>query len=126
MSEASSAERVARTAQAVLAGERSLTELARELDALRHEVGAEWSSDFLVFTGIASETDNFPVGKLREQWHPETLPALDAEREAYEACVYAVAREAAEALIKRYGSSRAQPSVPLDVPAAASRRQGRE
>ena len=63
---------------------------------------AENDPDFMTFVGIASETDNFPVGDLRERWHPETLPALDAEREKAEAHYMKGAVEAAKRLFSRY------------------------
>jgi len=35
---------------------------------------------FTPFVGIASETDNFPVGPVRELWSPDALVRYDQER----------------------------------------------
>src|SRR5579862_1661637 len=56
---------------------------ARLLASLQHEAAVEADDpDFTVFVGIASETDNLPIGRLRIHWSAEALarhqPEIDA------------------------------------------------
>ncbi|ACB53734.1 hypothetical protein cce_4386 [Crocosphaera subtropica ATCC 51142] len=39
---------------------------------------------FLTFKGVASETDDIPIGEaMRNTWHPDSLARLDIEKEEY-------------------------------------------
>lgn len=94
--------RVVEAARGVLARNRTLTERASELAALAREASQSADTDLIVFVGIDSETDAFPVGTLREIWHPDALPELDRERETYEAKCWGHAQKAALSLIQRF------------------------
>ena len=95
-------EEVVVAAKGVLDRRLSVTEGARLLSSLRFRVRAGDDKDFLVFTGIASETDAFPMGEVRGQWSAEALARSDAKREAVEAHWRHLAEVAAKNLIERY------------------------
>jgi hypothetical protein len=65
-------------------------------------VKAEDDEDFLVFTGIESETDTFPLGDVRSRWSAEALAHSDAGRQATEARWREDAERASRSLIKKY------------------------
>jgi len=80
----------------------SVTEGARLLSSLRFRVKAENDKDLMLFSGIASETDAFPLGEVRKHWTADALARSDAEREAVEARWRDFAEKAATNLVKRY------------------------
>ncbi|MFA5820834.1 MAG: hypothetical protein WC873_01895 [Candidatus Gracilibacteria bacterium] len=61
-------------------------------------------SDFLIFTLVASESDNFPIGKERERWNKIALEKKDLERtklgKFYKQDVF----EACKKILKRFSS----------------------
>ena len=68
-----------------LEGKVCLTEGVREIARWRwsnHELPEEFFSPFV---GVDSETDRFPVGKVRELWSAKALAQADAERIVAEA-----------------------------------------
>jgi len=87
---------------AVIRAQMSLTEGARLLAALSHEVRAADDPGFLTFIAIDSETDRFPVGEVRAKWLPSALPALDAERVQIESRFLETAQRASRQLLARY------------------------
>ncbi|AXQ27975.1 DUF2489 domain-containing protein [Solimonas sp. K1W22B-7] len=89
-------------ARAILSGSVSLTEGARALAELGHSLRAVNGREFSTFVGIASETDAFPVGAVRDQWQISALTALDSERKAVEAYFALAAEQAAKLLIAEY------------------------
>ena len=53
---------------------------ARRLAALRFEAAVrEDDEDFMAFVAIDSETDEFPLGRVREEWSEEVLDRLQPE-----------------------------------------------
>jgi hypothetical protein len=68
----------------LLAGEVCLTEGVREVvqwSRSNHGLNEEL---FRPFVGVDSETDRFPVGRIRELWSADGLVRADAERVAAE------------------------------------------
>lgn len=92
-------------AQSVLDGGLGTIEGARRLAALRLRVRAEDDPDFLVFVGIDSQTDHFPLGEERGRWDPAALARLDAERRRAEAGLRGRAEPACRGLIRKYESA---------------------
>lgn len=94
--------RIVETAQAMLDGKMTYLLGARELATLRHEAEVEnTDADFMVFVGVDSDTDDFPLGLVRELWDKSALeklqPQIDeaedwAKNHAETACVKLVAR----------------------------------
>lgn len=93
---------VVHVSQSILEGTIDLTEGARRLAALCVRVRAEDDEDFLVFVGIASETDRFPLGEVREQWNSHALARYDTERRRVESHFQQSAEVACRNLIQKY------------------------
>jgi hypothetical protein len=94
---------VVETAQAMLDGEMSYLLGARRLDALRHEVSVgNDDADFMVFIAIASETDDFPLGSVRELWDKQALIRLQPEIDSAEAWAKEQAESVCARLVKRF------------------------
>jgi len=55
--------------------------------------------DSNLFIGVQSETDALPVGTLREQWHPDFLPAKLEHIAQYEASITNEVKDACGRLI---------------------------
>lgn len=79
-----------------------MVEGARRLSGLRHDVRADDDPDFLMFVGIDSESDGFPIGESRSLWDAAALSVADQQREAFEARFREAALEAAARLIAKY------------------------
>lgn len=100
---ASNRQKVARIAQDILDGRIGVIEASRELSGLRFGVGGdEWDPDFITFVGIDSETDDLPVGQVRQHWAPDALAAKDAEIARCEKMYRDPACEAASHLVARF------------------------
>jgi hypothetical protein len=91
-------------ATSVLNGNTGIIEGARELATLGHVLVDNWTldPDFVVFGGVASETDDLPVGKDRERWDPTALVDKDAEVGNYETRVRSRMYEACQNVIRRF------------------------
>ena len=70
-------------AKAMLQGEVHLIKGCRRLCSLRDKIDDSENRVFLPIEGIESDTDHFPLGKLREQCAPEYLKRMDEEMERY-------------------------------------------
>lgn len=68
---------------AMLEGKINLIEGVRKICSLRHEVGDPDNEVFLPIRAIDSETDHFPVGKIRERCTREYLQRMDKEMQLY-------------------------------------------
>jgi hypothetical protein len=67
-------ERIYAIALGMLNDEIPFLEGARKLASLSHEAEADGNDeDFRVFVGIASETDDLPIGPSRKYWAKEAL-----------------------------------------------------
>jgi hypothetical protein len=100
---ATNRQKVACIAQGILDGRIGVIEASRELSRLRFEVGGDqWDPDFITFVGIDSETDDLPVGEVRQHWAADALAAKDAEIARCEAIYRDSARETASRLVSRF------------------------
>jgi len=94
---------IAKIALAMLDGEMSYLLGARILDALRHQVSADGNdADFMVFVAVASETDDFPLGSVREHWDKQALDKLQPEIDAAEAWAKGHAEQICAKLVSRF------------------------
>ena len=59
-----------------------IIEGCRRLSVLRYRIDG-YNDEFPPFRGVASETDDFPIGEERNTWSSEALARMDSEREAY-------------------------------------------
>lgn len=73
-------DRAVAMARKVLDGEVGVIEGARALVGLMH-LDSEIASgeDFNSLCGIDSETDDLPIGRVREEWHQDSLVEKDRE-----------------------------------------------
>src|SRR4051812_35332439 len=90
------------TASGILDGSIDLITGARRLASLSHDVHADRDPDFVTFIGIDSETDEFPLGTVRQHWNPEALVKYDLERERAEQQYRPRALECARRLLTKY------------------------
>jgi hypothetical protein len=64
-------------------GKVELVDGCRQVASLHRRLGDADDDAIIVVIGVASETDEFPVGASRRRWSPESLAEMDAERDAY-------------------------------------------
>lgn len=96
-------DQVVKTATAMQDGEISYLLGARKLDALRHEAAVkDDDADFRVFVAIASETDDFPLGTVRQLWDNDALARLQPEIDAAEIWAKEQAAPICANLIQRF------------------------
>jgi hypothetical protein len=107
-------------ARSFLAGELKASETCLLL--LRHSYWyAELFSeeDKLLLKAINSETDNLPVGKLRENWHPDFLPAKLEALAKYDAAIEMKVKALCERFLATMESrrlDRIQNTAPQEIP----------
>jgi hypothetical protein len=94
------AARVLSLAKQLLAGQLNVIAAARQLSALRHDFDPELDTPLRVFVGIASETDDLPVGELRQYWASDALERNDREIAEVERLYHDSAIEAATKLVR--------------------------
>lgn len=75
---------------------------AREMCKLAFWLRAEDDPDFLVFRGIASESDELPAGQERLHWSESALQKEDIKIAEAEKIWRGAALEAAESLRRKY------------------------
>lgn len=61
--------------------------------------------DRRLLKAVGSETDDLPVGKLRDNWHPQFLPAKLEQLARYEATIEEDVKGLCERLLKAMKSS---------------------
>lgn len=93
---------IVRTAQDLLSGKVGVTEGIRKLASLSHEVRADQDPDFRVLIGIASQSDEFPIGESRSFWNEAALAIMDRQCSDFEAQFRKAAHEAATRLVEKY------------------------
>jgi hypothetical protein len=100
--------KVAQIAQAVLDGRVGIIAGARQISALcGGHVGLDESDpDFRTFIAIDSETDDLPVGPIRQHWSPDSLAKKDEGIARYEALYREPALEAASHLVARFAQEK--------------------
>ena len=72
---------------------------------MRWEFGAEMTDQFSPFVAIDSETDDLPVGAVRNLWDADTLTRKDLEISRCEQLYRAQCLEACSRLIERLQSN---------------------
>jgi hypothetical protein len=89
-----------KSAKAVLSDEIGAIEACWVLSsfALTHEALLS-KGDRNLFVGVQSETDALPVGSLKDNWHPDFLPAKLEQLERYEAAVSSDVKDACRRLV---------------------------
>jgi len=98
---------VVEIARAMLAGQLSFLSGSRTLATLRHEAGVrDDDADFMTFVAIDSETDELPIGQVREYWDSAALEKLEPEIQAAEGWAKEIGKSACVALIARYGAQK--------------------
>ncbi len=90
-------------ASKILDGQIGLIEGVRKLVSLQNEIGNSNDEEFLVFKGVESETDTFPIGDARKNWSEAVLEEKDAEAEEYEGQVREAVAKACRRFIQKYG-----------------------
>jgi len=94
---------VVATAKAMLSGEMNYLEGARRLAALRFEAAVrENDDDFRAFVAIDSETDEFPLGRVRSEWPKDVLDRLQPEIDEAISWARRFGDSACESLIRRF------------------------
>lgn len=86
----------------LLKGRLGVIETARAMLPLAYWTKVEGEPEFLLFRAIASETDDLPVGDVREHWATDALEREDLRIEAAEEFWREKALSAAEGLVERY------------------------
>jgi hypothetical protein len=90
-------------ANQLLSGRIGALEAVRLLLPLLHQDSTIVSqSDFNSIRGIDSETDHLPIGRVREEWHPEYLPEKDREIARCEGFYRDRVRAVCERILQRY------------------------
>ena len=85
-------------------GKTGVIEVSRIVSSLRFElVGDTLDEEWRTFVGIASETDQFPIGPVRAHWEKAALSLKDSEAAQFEALYHETAVHSARILLMRYG-----------------------
>jgi hypothetical protein len=87
------------TLEALLGCRIGIVEASRLIAASRVTLCQESNPLFIPFVGIDSETDQFPLGEVRELWAPDALVRYDQERELAEQHFRSFAMQSANALL---------------------------
>ena len=87
------------TLESLLGSRISVVEASRLIAAVRFDLKQDNNSLFYPFVGIDSETDQFPLGAVRELWASEALARYDQERELAEQHYSPFAAQSATALL---------------------------
>ena len=96
------------TARAMLKRQTSFLAGVRKLVALRHDAGvADNDPDFMVFVVIESDTDELPIGTVRDHWNTHALARLEPEIQAAETWARDQGAAACASLIARFTQSAA-------------------
>ncbi len=75
----------------------------RDLADLRDRLPGVADEIMNTFVGVASEVDDLPIGREREQWAAEALKAKDVEAADYRERVRAVVEESLRGLLASLG-----------------------
>lgn len=90
------------TASEMMAGTIDVITGTRELNRLRKQGDLPMSHAFEVIEAVESETDQYPVGNVREQYSPDLLARLDAWAAACIERATPSLRDACAAVIREY------------------------
>lgn len=87
-------------AREVLAGDIPVLEAAITLcPLLRSDPTIASKDDTNLMVALASEIDHLPIGRVREEWHPDFLPAKDQEVARFERLSRKEVRSACERIL---------------------------
>jgi len=91
----------------LMEGRRGIIESARVMQRLARKVRDERDANFIVFGGIASESDDLPVGEERRNWAASALEREDAKIKivAFEEQCREAALRSAKHLVDKYSPS---------------------
>jgi hypothetical protein len=94
-------------ARAIIAGKRGICDGCRALARLAFDLVPDWrvDPDFVVFGALDSDADRFPLGDVRQRWHPDVLAELDAERERFEERAKQKVTTACHSVVSRFGAA---------------------
>jgi len=96
---------IVEVANGMLDGSLHYLEGAVALSSLRHSAGIEENDkDFMIFVGVASETDHLPLGKFRDNWSREALERLEPEIEAAIEWAKRISLKQCEIIIERFSA----------------------
>ena len=98
-------ERAIAIARRMVGGELGVIEGCRTLSSMRWELEAEMADQFLPFVAIDSETDDLPIGAVRDLWDLDALARKDQQFRRYEQIYRTQAIEACLVLIKHLGQT---------------------
>ena len=87
------------TLDAFLGSRIGVVEASRIISTCRFALSQDNNPLFIPFVGIDSETDQYPLGSVRELWEPDALVRYDHERETAEKYYFPLAMQAAKALL---------------------------
>ncbi|MBS0193984.1 MAG: hypothetical protein JSR34_07035 [Proteobacteria bacterium] len=87
------------TLEALLGSRLGVTEASRKISAVRFDLKQDNNPLFYPFVGIDSETDQFPLGPVRDLWAIEALERYDQERILAERHYTPFAMQSATALL---------------------------
>ena len=94
---------VVETACSMLNGDVSFLDGTRTLVSLRHEAAVrDDDCDFMALVAIDSDTDDLPLGHVREHWSQESLEKLIPEIKKAEEWAKKFGSDACESLIRRF------------------------
>lgn len=94
---------IVKIAERLILGKIDTLEGCRQLVNLHHTLDDNSRELFLPLVGIVSETDDFPVGDERSVWMPESLVALDQEKEKYLGQVSTMISSTCRTIISKLG-----------------------
>jgi hypothetical protein len=94
-------QKIVSTAKAMLVGELDFLLGSRILASLKYAVAAK-DDDFMVFVGIASEIDNFPLDDVQQHWDPQSLIKLQPDINAARIWARKCGEEPCASLIARF------------------------
>ena len=94
-------------ARAIVDNREGICAGSRLLAGLSHVLVPDWrlDPDFVVIGGFDAESDQFPLGKVRDSWDPTALKALDVQREELERRWEPRVMAACHSIVARFGAA---------------------
>lgn len=92
------------TASKMLDGELDLIEGCRRIVRLRFELDEPEDEIFLPLVGVESETDDLPIGNLRDELSSDALSSKDQEKANYLAKVKSNILDTCERIIAKFSN----------------------
>ena len=92
-------------AKKILSGEVDILLGSVKLDSLLNQNLSEeeyYESDFIIIKGVASEVDDLPIGKEREEWSEEALKTKDMKIEEFKSQYGQEVISACHILVNKY------------------------